>query len=66
MNFLTASATIFGHVRSINGSIKFSESQPYMVSHVTRTLKTLKTKKSNTFFQWNQSQRLYNIVIKNL
>ena len=36
LNFLTL-ATIFGHVYSINGSIKFYESQPYMGSHVTRT-----------------------------
>ena len=37
--------------RSINGSIKLYESQPYMVSHVTRTLKkkNLKTPTSYIF-----------------
>ena len=39
MDFLTSPATFFDHVRSINGSIKFYESQPYMVGHVTKTKK---------------------------
>ena len=48
MGFLTSLTTIFGHVRSINGSIKFYESQPYMISHVTRTLK--KKQKTQTSY----------------
>ena len=33
------SAMMFGHVCSVNDSIKFYGSQPYLVSHVTGTLK---------------------------
>ena len=35
MSFLTSLAVIFGHVHSLNGSIRFYESQPYLVRHVT-------------------------------
>ena len=35
--FLTFSAMMFVHVHFVNGSIEFYESQPCLVSHVTRT-----------------------------